>query len=292
MIDEATRNYVKTIVENTPPRVGNIDSVLARGRRRRLANRIGTAVSVAVVAVLAIGVTAWLRPVDRPVATGTDVTMLELPGGFAVYVESDSVESKGAIVYVGVPGPEPLFDTTTLGTEVPLTRHPASEFIAPDVFDAATMVYLGDINGAQIALQVTDGGLLPPSTSDGILCVYIGDHKPIPSGGDCYIIDGPRAGTMVDPPLGGWLVWPRLPEATAAVQLELDDGTRYWQQPVARTVFFNLTDGSPLTDASLAAIDRDGNVIETATAEPTTPPPATPPPETPTTTSRSTDQAP
>ena len=292
MIDETTRNYVQTIVENTPPRVGNIDSVLARGRRHRVANRIGTAVSVTVVAVLAIGVTAWLRPVDRPVATGTDVTMLELPGGFAVYVESDSVESKGAIVYVGMPGPEPLFDTTTLGTEVPLTRHPASELIAPDVFDAATMVYLGDINGAQIALQVTDGGTLPPSTSTGLLCAFFGNRTPITGGGNCYVIEGPKTGTNTDPPLGGWLVWTQLPEATAAVQLQLDDGTSYWQQPVARTVFFNLTDGRPLTDASLAAIDRDGNVIETATAEPTTPPPATPPPETPTTTSRSTDQAP
>ncbi len=193
--------------------------------------------------------------------------MLELPGGFVVEVESASVEADGVIVYVGSSGPEPAFDTKALGTEVSLERLPASEFVIPDVFEAATMVYLGDINGAQIALQVTDGGPLPPSTSDGVLCVYVGDHKPIPSGGDCYIIEGPRAGTMVAPPLGGWIVWPQLPREAAAVQLELNDGSSYWQQPVARTVFFNLTDGRTLEDATLAALDIDGNIIETATAE-------------------------
>ncbi len=267
MIDDATRDYVQTIIENTPHRVGNIESVLVRGRRRRLAYRISAAATVAAVAALVVGVAGWLRPVDPPVARGADVTVLELPGGFAVDVESASVESDGVIVYVGLSGPEPAFDTESLGTEVSLERLPVSEFTVPDVFDAATMVYLGDINGAQIALQVTDGGPLPPSTSDGILCVYIGDHKLIPSGGDCYIIDGPRAGTMADPPLGGWLVWPQLPEATAAVQLELDDGSNYWQQPTAGTVFFNLTDGRTLDGASLAAIDTDGNVIEVATPD-------------------------
>ena len=252
--------------------------MLARGRRRRFTIRMATAASVAAVVVLAVGVIAWLRPVERPVASGTDPIMLELPGGFTVDVGPESVESEGAIVYVGLPGPEPLFDTASLGTDISLSPRLASDLIVPpsgnplerNALHAAAMVYLGDINGAQIALSVSDGGFL--GLGGESMCAFWGNGTPITGGGDCSISEGPKTGTTTDPPIGGWLVWTQLPEDTAAVHVELSDGTDYWQQPVARTVFLNVPGGRSLEGAALSALDADGNVIDTATPEHTTPP--------------------
>lgn len=285
MIDQATREYVQAIIETTPERAGSIDSVLTRGRRRRLTIRVGAVASVAAVAVFAVGMIAWLRPVPRPAASGADPVMLELPGGFAVGVEPDSVESEGATIYVGLQGPEPLFDTSGLGTEIALTQRSASDLIVPpsgdllerNALQAAAMVYLGDIKGAQIALSVSDGGFL--SLGGEQMCIFFGNGTPITGGGDCYVREGPKTGEGTDPPVGGWLVWTQLPEETAAVQMKLNDGTSYWQQPIARTVYFTLNDGRTLRDASLSAIDSDGAIIQTAAPEHTTPPASTSPPE-------------
>ena len=131
MIDQATRNYVQSVVDSAPVRQGSIDSVIVRGRRRRSAMRIGTAASVAAVLLLAAGMTAWLRPVAQPVASGSDPVMLELPSGFAVGVEPETVESQGAIIYVGLRGPEPVFDTADLGSEIGIVRRPATDLIVP-----------------------------------------------------------------------------------------------------------------------------------------------------------------
>jgi hypothetical protein len=49
--------------------------------------------------------------------------------------------------------------------------------------------------------------------------------------------------------------------------MELPDGSTYWQRPAARTVFFNLPDGSFLNDASLSALDAEGNVIRLGVAD-------------------------
>ena len=278
MIDQATRSYVQSAIENTPDRVGSLESVLVRGRRRRLATRVGVAVSMMALIFVAVGAVALLRPANRPVATGTDPIMLELVSGFAVGVGPDSAESEGAIVYVGLLGPEPFFDTTNLGTEIALTPRPASDLIVPpkgnpldrNALRAAAMVYLGDINGAQIALSLSDSGFL--GLGGESLCAFWGNGTQIAGGGDCYIIEGPKTGTTTDPPIGGWLVWTQLPKDTAAVQVELEDGTRYWQRPVARTVFLNAPDGRSLENAALSAVDSAGNVIQTATPEHTTPP--------------------
>ena len=63
--------------------------------------------------------------------------------------------------------------------------------------------------------------------------------------------------------------WPELRDGPGHV---LEDGTRYWQQPVARTVFANAPDGRSLENAALSAVDADGEVIDTATPDHTRPP--------------------
>jgi len=45
------------------------------------------------------------------------------------------------------------------------------------------------------------------------------------------------------------------------VQIELPDGSTYWQRPVARTVFFSVSDPDTLAQAHATAYDAVGNPI-------------------------------
>lgn len=278
MIDEDTRSYVQSIVEAAPQRVGDLDAVVAHGQRRKRVTRIGTVAAVMVAVVVTVGSLTWLRPQPQPVASGDQPLELELPGGFVVSVAPSPVELEGALVYLGLLGPEPRFDRTTLGTEIMLTRRSASELVVPpagnpleqNALQASTMVYLGDLNGAQIALQVNKGWLFGILT-DAQLCVFWGNGTPVTGGGDCSVSDGPISTATTDPPIGGLLVWAQLPEDTSAVRLELPDGSSYWQRPTARTVFFNLPDGRSLANTHLSALDADGKLLRTRRSTDTEP---------------------
>jgi hypothetical protein len=230
--------------------------------------------AVLVMTVIAAGAVALTRSTPRPPASDGDRLQLELPGGFVVSVSPDSTSTEGAAIYVGLMGPEPRFDPQTLGIEIALTPRAASELVMPpsknplerNAIHASTMVYLGDLKGAQLALQVVDGGLFGLFGTDQ-LCVFWGNGTPVTGGGTCPVTDRPKSGFAGDPPIGDWLLWTQLPQQTAAVQMELPDGSTYWQRPAARTVFFNLPDGSSLNDASLSALDAEGNVIRLGVAD-------------------------
>lgn len=121
-----------------------------------LAVTIGDA-DLAREAVATVGVAAFLSRGngDADVADRGGVADLELMDGLVVDVVPGPVESEGALVYQGVLGPEPRFDTSSPGTEVPLARRNPSEFVVPtlsnplesNALQASRLVYLGDING-------------------------------------------------------------------------------------------------------------------------------------------------
>jgi hypothetical protein len=269
MIDQNTQSYLQSIIDATPSREGDLAAVIARGRRRRQTVLRGKAFGVMVAVVAAMGSAVFLSPGRHPIGGGDQLAELELPGGLVVEVHPDPVEKQGALVYVGRLGPAPTFDTTILGTEIALVRRPATDLIVPPAGDsqkknalhASTLVYLGDLNGAQIALQVSDLG--PLGLGSDILCVFWGNGTRITGGGDCEFSDSPASRVTADPPIGSLLLWTRLPANASVVILELPDGSRYWQRPTARTAFFNLPDGRSLHDTQLSVLDADGSVLTT-----------------------------
>jgi hypothetical protein len=267
----------RSVAANTEveDRLDEVLTTAAKSHPLRRPVLVGAAVSVTALALLTVGSVLWLRPADQPFAGDIEPMVVELPGGFVVNVAPDSVESEGAVVYVGLPGPEPTFDPATLGTEIALTRRAASDLVMPpssnplerNALHATTMVYLGDINGAQIALQASEGGLLDIDGADR-LCVFFGNGTPITGGGTCDLVNGLAfAAGATDPPVGDWVVWTGLPEAVAVVTAQTVDGATYWQRPVARTVYFNLPDGTSVRPSTLTALNASGNNITESAPE-------------------------
>jgi hypothetical protein len=258
MIDQELRKTVRAQVAAIPPTTGDLDRVLARGRRRRRATRAGQvgALSVVVVVGLLAAVTG-VPGTGGPVASG-GVARLELTDGFDVRVVDRPVRSNGALVYQALPGPEPGFDTTSIGTEIPVVTGPPSALVVPisdnpvNALQADRMVYLGDVDQAQVALHVFGGDL----------CLFLGNHTEVAGGGTCGA-DGFTSGDALDPPVGNWAAWSGLSEGVAVVTVTTADGRVFWQRPVGRTVFFHLPDDSAITRDMLVGLDPEGNEVAT-----------------------------
>ncbi|MGC2239520.1 MAG: hypothetical protein WA726_01635 [Acidimicrobiia bacterium] len=266
MIDSQVRGYVEERLDQVPLRSGDLSSVVLRGQRRRRARRGFTVAVAALLVALFVGPMFWLfRPVEQPLASGSG--SLQLTDGFTVGVSENTVESEGAMVYEGLLGPTPVFDTSRLGTEIPLTLDSVADLVVPPKVDlwqanalnALALVYLGDINGAQIALQL--------SHFDGQdhFCVFFGNGTDITGGGICgpSVSSHPVSGFAADPAIGGWVVWTKLAEETSVVRMELVGGSSYWQRPRGRTVFFNLPDHSNLDDVRLTTFTASGDSVIT-----------------------------
>lgn len=269
MIDQQVRSLVDDALTTTPTRVGNLTTVVGRGRRRRRVRRSMMVMSTVGVVGLLLAPMLWLtRVVPQPLAATPHA--IELPDGLVVGVAGEPVVSEGALVYLASESHPPAFDTAKLGVEVPLAADAASELVVPpkgnplerNALQASVLVYVGDINGAQIALQQYEGGVYGVGADDQ-LCVFFGNRTPITGGGICDVPSGPVVGFAADPPIGGWVVWTKLADEVSVVQLVLADGESYWQRVRGRTVFFNLPDGSRLESATLNAISADGTKIIT-----------------------------
>ncbi|MEZ5176265.1 MAG: hypothetical protein R2823_08690 [Acidimicrobiia bacterium] len=261
-VDEATRTYVQTIVDSVPTRSGDLNAVVRRGGHRRRLRNASMVVGglLAIVVAVAPLFTLASGPDPMHIAGSRGDTYLVLSDGYEVPVEPEPVESRGALVYLGSLGPEPAFDTSALGTEVMFERQEASHLVVPsssnplerNALRASVLVYLGDIETAQLALNVLD---------TGEVCIFFGNGTDVTGGGYCPVTDRPQVGTSSDPVVDGWLVWSQLPKDAAVVQITLPDGTSYWQRPVARTSFFQVADPDTLAAARLVALDADGKVL-------------------------------
>lgn len=263
IVDEATRTYVQSVVDSVPNQTGNLDAVVRRGARRRRITRVSAALGGVAAVVLVLSPMLLLASTPDPlhVAAGDGSIYLSLAEGFDVSVEAEPVESHGALVYVGSLGPQPVFDTSQLGTEVRIEQRGASHLVVPpssnplerNALRTSVLVYIGDVATAQLALNVFD--------DTGEVCMFFGNGTEVTGGGYCPVTNKPEAGMSTDPVLDGRLVWSRLPEDTAVVQIVLPDGSMFWQRPVARTAFFHVADPGTLAAAQLVALDADGRVL-------------------------------
>ncbi|MFQ5523513.1 MAG: hypothetical protein ACE5F5_08030, partial [Acidimicrobiia bacterium] len=210
----------------------------------------------ALVVVLSPLVVMWPIPGDFSTAS----SVVRLAGRFEVPIEPvPPLESRGALVYVGALAPEPLFNTSALGTEVVIERGDASRLVIPPGSDprepnplrASTFVYIGDIGPTQLALNDFEGNTL---------CIFFGNGTEVTGHGRCGLSTGVEIGWSADPVMDSWLLWSRLPEEASVVQVELPSGKTFWQRPIARTVFFYI-DGVNLAGARARILDINGDPV-------------------------------
>lgn len=264
MIDQELKEVVRSQVAEIPAASGDLDRVIARGRRRR---QVRIARLASVMVVVAMGAVVALTAIpsgSRPVTSG-GVTRLDLVDGFSVPIVDQPVRSEGALVYQALPGPDPTFDVSVLGTELPIQPKEAAALVVPvsnnplNALQADRLVYLGDIDKAQLALHVFDGDL----------CLFIGNYTKVTGGGTCDLSDGfARGKGSVDPPIGNWTVWTKLPDEVAVVTVTTAEGEVFWQRPVGRTVFFDLPGDAQVTRDMLVGLNADGKRVATPGPDP------------------------
>lgn len=258
MSDQTVMHVVREEIDRVPTRYGNLDAVVKHGMRRRRTRRIVGASGAVLLATMAFGLVSLIQPSPVPVGAGGTLD-LELLPGFSVPVIDSPVSSHGALVYEARPAPYGDLDVDQLGTEIVITQANPEAFVVPisdnprNALQADRVIYLGDLGGAQLALHAFNDRL----------CVYLGNGTEVAGGGSCVTDEGLAGGVYVDPPVGEWLAWTRLPESVAVVVGETTDGTSYWQRVVGRTVIFILPDGTRVIPTSLSALDADGNEVAT-----------------------------
>ncbi len=223
--------------------------------RRGLIAAVGVALAAA---LLVMPVLLVNRPPIDPIAQ-TDVN----PG--------ETILMDNPLVVRGAPGPEPQFDTTSLGAEIQMAQPTGIEEILsriehlPGEEEVTKYIVAGRIeNGAQAGILYAPGGLewclwvIPPSDA---LASCSGrrssDESPV-------LALHPGSDTPDLTKKQNTLAWGPTPENTSVVTITYDE-TSLWQKPVGRVVLFSdvsIPDGEGLL---LTALDHNGNVIHTLT---------------------------
>lgn len=265
MSDSTTvESYLDQTLAAVPNATGDLPSVLDHGRTRQRRNRVVYAVLSTVAVFLLVAPLAFVsmrhsQPLGAEAYTETEFTF---ESGMTVAVDGAPVEYRGALVFKGVPA-EPSFDATSLGVAHPFSERGAANLVVPsatsplesNALQANALVYLGDIDDGQIALQQTRGQT----------CIFWGNGTDITGGGLCPVPSTPTIGYSADPGFpasdGGWLVWSVLPDDVAVVTVNLPDGRSWWQAPVSNTAFFAVADLGTLRAATVSAFGRDGELI-------------------------------
>lgn len=262
IVDESSDAYIQNVLAGVPDFSGDFDSVLSRGiRRRRLvkAGLAGKTLAALLVVMSPLLLTiGGVNTQDADAGSGSQTT-IRLHPNFAVAVEVSPAHSEGAVVYLGLLADDPIFDLSAFGKEVAILRRNARDLIVPpsklpwerNALRTSRLVYIGDVGNAQLALNVFGGEL----------CMFFVNGTKVTGGGYCGVVDTPEVGWSTDPAQEGWLIWSKLPEETAVVRIELENGSLYWQRPVARTVFFAVAPRRDLLGARAIAFDAKGTVL-------------------------------
>lgn len=259
MSDQTVIEMVRHEIGAVPARAGHLEAVIRRGKRRRFRYRAMTSSAAALgAAALVGGMLFAVRPMADPVASNG---ALELVDGFSVAVGAEVADYDGFSVYQAEPAPAVPggVDLGELGTEIEIQPHRAADFVVPysdnprNGLQAHRIVYLGDLEGAQVALH----------DFEGKLCVYLGNRTNTTGSGGCATDQGLVGGDTVDPPVGEWLAWTHLPESARVVTAQTPDGVRYWQRVTANTAVFITPDGVTVDPTTLVALGDTGTTVAT-----------------------------
>lgn len=267
-IEEFLRSEMETAASTVPTGApALLSDIERRGRRRILVARIGlAATSVAVfvavvgvsIAVGRIGATPDVVGSARSVAESTvpPTTSAPVIDGHVV-IAGETFPVDGLVetfaetqMYFGAPTPQPGFDTSPLGSELPLGFGQAGVG-DPDVLNGPT-IYLGEVGGVSVFVnqRLLDDG---PSK-----CLWMG--------GTPQVCGDAGAFKFAEPPFtsqpGGLLLgaWLGVPKGTSVIVLRADGVELGWQRPVGGVAVVPLP---KLGIYELAALDQSGTELET-----------------------------
>jgi hypothetical protein len=272
-LDERIRTDLKeaaSAVTWVPPT--NADEIRRRGRRRVVRRRALWSVGSSVVVLAALALTVPFDPNRISPADTEDVAVVEI-ADLAVAVTDPEPVLTDPDVWVGLPGPAPLFDTSELGPDLSFTP---GEPTPGDLGErnmrndgwptAIRAVYLGDLEGEPFYLYSAPA----PSIWDTIFEIVGGNFSgdvmgttlSCCSGGDMDHIEGlPGLGhskTMTTELTHA--EWLGLTTDVSVVAYRIDDEPHGWQTPVGGVSSLAL-DEYP-REFEMIAFDASGREVE------------------------------
>lgn len=238
----------------------------------------GIALTVLVATTL-ISEPATYRP-----ASGTEAArvslggLVSLPVDGSVTVTDSRGETKTA--HRALPGPEPAFDPTGLGEEMAFTAGEPRWPVTHRLDTTAGLMYIGDVSEHSVFTYAIGTGVVRrilewargDSGNVGAPAVAVGGDRV--AGGGTLRPAGAEATGMLSIGIlqstggGGssnYVAWVGIPEATAVVALELDDGAALWQRPFGESAFFDV--GDYRGDFVFTALSSAGEVLVRHEAE-------------------------
>lgn len=273
MTSELLLRHFDAEMAAVPAASGSLNEVrrkVRRGRVRKGVVSIGTTLVVVLVAV------SLLVPTLPRIAAaeGPDTpTRLLIDGNVEVPVTDDPIAevetmSRTLSVYAGLPAPDTSFDITGLGVEQPLVQNDPLFDPRVDPEDVP-VVYIGDVGSRSVFLH-TNGWISWFDRLRGVgphLCITVGDSSTIGGGGFCTGPGETPEGRTTSGHLhvdgegfvGSYVTWFALPNGTAVVGLDLDNGRSYWQRPFGETVLFDV--GDYVGPVTLTAIGTGGEAL-------------------------------
>jgi hypothetical protein len=258
---QVLRDVLGRMGEHAPPPVPfeELDMVEARPQTRHQP-RIW-AVGIACLATLLVGgAIVWANVVsapssDRHVGNSDELVLVENP-----------------LVVLGNQSPEPLFDTSALGTEAPLADPVNVENTVNRVAD--NLLETVDMDKL---IRFVVAGSTPSGATAGLVQTSSGLHWCLwltPAGATERPTCSGRRSTDTSPVINynpvsdsdwakGTVAWGPLPEATSVVAIVYGNEA-CWQQPIGGIAVFDVT--NPEQDqVVMTAYDRNGDTIETVT---------------------------
>ncbi|MDH5373450.1 MAG: hypothetical protein OEX97_10950 [Acidimicrobiia bacterium] len=266
-IDERLRTELQMEDSALPDLVGSLDGTLRRGRRLRRRSIANVALGSVIVAVAVIGIVGYSLP--RLPDTQVHTMAGEAPGGNVELVGVNFSYSNrlhdSPEVFAGTAAPEPLFDTSILGTEIPLVE----DFEAVDLDDlngptaTGPMLYGGSV--AETPVFVFQGAmgpleefldLLEDGHHDGSLC-FVGLKAHCLRPGERISIGMGGTGGGPDRVPREWSFDGLVGEDVAVVSVTVNDVASVWQRPVSGLFSLPFA-GVPGDSVALVLYTADG----------------------------------
>jgi hypothetical protein len=272
-LDEQIRSDLRqaaSTVDWVPPT--NTDEIRRRGRHRLIRRRVIWVVGSVVVALPVLAITLSFDPNRISPADTEDVAVVEI-ADLSVAVQDPDPVLTDPDVWMGLPGPAPLFDTSDLGPDLSFTP---GEPAAGDLDErnmrndgwptAIRAVYLGALDGEPFYLYSAPA----PSVWDTIFEIVGGNFSgdvmgttlSCCSGGDMDHVEGlPGVGhSKTGTTELTHTEWLGLPTDVSVVAYRIDDEPYGWQTPVGGVSSLAL-DEYP-REFEMVAFDTSGREIE------------------------------
>lgn len=271
---------IRSTLEDTASRVAYVpttapDEIKRRGQRRRARRRVAWTVPAVILVLGVLAVTIPFDPNPRSPATSPGVDTVEI-ADLAVAVTDSEPVSTDPDVWLGLEGPKPSFDTSSLGPDLSFTPgRPTTDDLGDRVVRA---VYLGELEGEPFYIYSTTA----PSIWDRIFEVLYGNFSGdvlgtslnCCSGGDMDHEDGlPGVSHSISSEDGVvtseviTAEWLGLSTDVSVVAYQLDGDFIGWQTPVGGVSSLSL-DQRPeeylgiAFDASGRELDRFGTQLQ------------------------------